>query len=79
MILENYTLKGEFRTDFAEFGESTCCICFDDYESVKIIRKINRCGHIFHSDCIENWFSKGVNEPKCPLCNLNIMIEGDYL
>eukprot|EP00347_Sterkiella_histriomuscorum_P021150 403335063 len=72
-----FTMKGEFDKGFAEFGENTCCICFDDYETEKIIRKINRCGHIFHQVCLENWIGNKIREPKCPLCNLNIKFEDE--
>jgi RING-H2 zinc finger protein RHA1 len=58
-----------------EFGEETCCICFDDYLKENTIRKLLRCGHIFHGACVENWFANKIKEPKCPLCNLNVIEE----
>lgn len=68
-------MKGEFKEEFAEFGENTCCICFEDYEKLKVIRKVGGCGHIFHSECLEKWIINKLKEPKCPLCNLNIIID----
>ncbi len=74
-LLEMYTMKGEFDKNFLEYGESTCCICFEDYETQKTIRKINRCGHLFHCLCLQNWIGSKIREPKCPLCNLMINFE----
>ena len=74
-ITDTFTIKGKFDKGFAEFGENNCSICFDDYETNKVIRKISRCGHLFHSICLENWIAKNIKEPRCPLCNLNIMME----
>ncbi len=31
-LLDLFTMKGIFDKGFAEYEESTCCICFDDYE-----------------------------------------------
>ena len=32
-LLDAYTLEGDFDKNFLEYGESTCCICFEDYET----------------------------------------------
>ncbi|CDW75793.1 nep1-interacting protein 2-like [Stylonychia lemnae] len=76
-VMDLFTVKGKFDKGFAEFGESNCSICFDDYETNNIIRKISRCGHLFHNVCLENWVAKNIREPRCPLCNLNIMEDED--
>ena len=47
----------------------TCIICLEMLHSKDTIRKINICGHIFCSGCIEKW----LNENKtCPLCKTEI-------
>ena len=40
-----------------------CPICLDEFQEKKMI-KIN-CGHLFHSQCIEQWIT--VNA-RCPVC-----------
>ncbi len=40
----------------------TCCICLEDNE---IDLKTLLCGHKYHRECIETWFTK---EESCPLC-----------
>ncbi|CDW83530.1 ring-h2 finger protein atl32-like [Stylonychia lemnae] len=76
-LMLTFTMKGEFDKGFAEFGENNCVICFDDYVNNKIIRKINRCGHLFHSECLDNWIIQHLSDPKCPLCNLNIKFDDE--
>lgn len=44
-------------------ADSTCAICQDNL-SIRI-RRINKCGHCFCSECIETWLAMS---KKCPLC-----------
>ena len=44
---------------------SPCAICLNDVRSTRNNSPI-RCGHMFHSHCLEEWKSKGKNT--CPLC-----------
>ena len=49
--------------------ESKCHICNEEYTMYDICRKIENCGHYYHSDCIDNWF---INNKNCPICNQNV-------
>ena len=44
---------------------STCSICLNQVRPTRTNPPI-RCGHIFHSDCLESWKEKGKNT--CPMC-----------
>lgn len=44
---------------------STCSICLNQVRPTRTNPPI-RCGHIFHSDCLEAWKEKGKNT--CPVC-----------
>ena len=43
----------------------TCSICLGEVRSTRSNPPI-RCGHIFHSHCLQGWKNKGKNT--CPVC-----------
>lgn len=43
-----------------------CAIC---QEGVTVATRIRTCGHCFHADCIERWFSMN---PRCPVCRHDV-------
>jgi hypothetical protein len=50
-----------------------CAICITDNNSNSISLK---CNHTYHNDCIKPWIyecTKQEKQPKCPLCNDNII------
>ena len=46
-----------------EKEENECSICLENIEEGS--KKIVRCGHIFHGECIGKWLE---DHDKCPLC-----------
>ncbi|KAL3115635.1 hypothetical protein niasHT_012778 [Heterodera trifolii] len=42
-----------------------CAICLDQIDLETFVRPLP-CNHIFHNECIENWY--GSNHETCPLC-----------
>ncbi len=46
-----------------------CAICQDVIQGDESIRKINRCGHLFHQNCVDTWFMTNV---RCPVCRADI-------
>ena len=44
---------------------SQCAICLNEVRTTRSNPPI-RCGHTFHSNCLEEWKGKGKNT--CPLC-----------
>lgn len=54
--------------------ETNCSICqshvLEDLSgSVNTWRRIRQCGHMFHTSCIDRWFSQNIH---CPLCRTDI-------
>ncbi|KAJ5172669.1 hypothetical protein N7492_005262 [Penicillium capsulatum] len=43
-----------------------CLICLSDYEVAEEVRELEKCKHVFHRDCIDQWLTTGRNS--CPLC-----------
>ena len=52
------------RVKTRKFLVSECTICLDPITNDSMCRMLN-CYHIFHADCIDNWFAK---DPTCPNC-----------
>lgn len=46
-------------------NERKCVICLCGIEEGEKCRRMNVCGHVFHKDCIDEWF---MVEHHCPLC-----------
>ena len=44
---------------------STCSICLNEVRSTRNNSGL-RCGHLFHSECLEAWKKRGKNT--CPVC-----------
>ena len=44
---------------------STCSICLNEVKSTRATPP-TRCGHMFHSHCLQEWKNKGKNT--CPVC-----------
>mmetsp|Transcript_21404 Transcript_21404/g.31267 ORF Transcript_21404/g.31267 Transcript_21404/m.31267 type:complete len:87 (+) Transcript_21404:2-262(+) len=48
--------------------DSKCPIClggFDPTESSHQLRRLDHCGHTFHSSCLQTWLATKTN---CPVC-----------
>jgi len=45
---------------------TTCSIC---QEGLTRCVRLRHCGHFFHADCIEQWFTMS---PRCPMCRHDI-------
>lgn len=46
-----------------------CGICVDSYKAEDVVVAAGKCGHIFHSPCLEDWCKK---QPTCPVCREHI-------
>ena len=46
--------------------DTTCSIC---QETVTCASRVRGCGHLFHGDCIRQWFTMN---PRCPMCREDI-------
>lgn len=46
-----------------------CPICTDGFLPEQSCTKINHCEHIFHRDCLRQWFQ--IN-PQCPMCRFDV-------
>ena len=49
--------------------EECCAVCQEDIEPTVEVRQIKQCTHVFHKDCVDQWFEQSVF---CPICRLDI-------
>ncbi|CAI2364822.1 unnamed protein product [Moneuplotes crassus] len=59
-----------------KFEQTQCVICIEDFkvEDNEKVRIMPECNHVFHSECIEQWFNNRSNdELLCPLCNIKVL------
>ncbi|KAF2145207.1 uncharacterized protein K452DRAFT_284605 [Aplosporella prunicola CBS 121167] len=47
-------------------SEQRCLVCLSEYEVNEEARRLIKCGHLFHRECIDQWLTTGRNS--CPLC-----------
>ena len=62
---------------FRNKNKDDCCvICQDDYHKNKKCVQLY-CDHVFHKECIKDWFSQKLT---CPLCNNHLITKkGDTI
>lgn len=47
-------------------ADQRCLVCLCDFEIKDVARKLVKCNHLFHKECIDQWLTTGRNS--CPLC-----------
>lgn len=57
-----------------EISEESCSICLESFQTIRYKRK-TRCGHVFCSECLHEWFRK---KQTCPLCNQSLNSGGPF-
>jgi len=67
-ILENCTTNNKIieLTQCGSLNNDICIICQEDDQ--KNLVKINKCGHIFHNECLLEWLTRNNS---CPICRIS--------
>ncbi|KAL2396962.1 hypothetical protein ABEF93_005262 [Exophiala dermatitidis] len=71
LVVQNDGFVGEAITDgdatsiIVNAGER-CLICLSDYADSEELRRLDKCHHLYHRDCIDEWLTTGRNS--CPMC-----------
>ncbi|XP_059281668.1 RING-H2 finger protein ATL57-like [Lycium ferocissimum] len=60
---------------FAATKPLDCPICLSDFEHGDKGRKIEKCNHMFHENCLDKWLMHGKGQATCPLCRSVIIPE----
>ena len=58
-------------TPFVSDEDAECALCMDTLSRGEMIRVLPRCGHQYHTKCIDRWLLEGQahQRRRCPLCN----------
>ncbi|CEM05281.1 unnamed protein product [Vitrella brassicaformis CCMP3155] len=56
-------------TGVEEGAEGVCAICHEEFETLTLIRRVDKCGHKYHVWCLDVWLEKAHN---CPMCRLDL-------
>ena len=59
----------------------TCSVCTESLISKDDSVSTTRCGHVFHTKCVTQWFQTGKNNcPQCrSICGMNQMIQTYFI
>ncbi len=64
----NSAAATQYGTVAATVDDVGCSICRNEFNVDSTSLELS-CGHVFHSDCINVWFTQSVQQPpSCPLC-----------
>ncbi|EGC31342.1 hypothetical protein DICPUDRAFT_24824, partial [Dictyostelium purpureum] len=49
--------------------DSRCSICLDDFIKDQHIKRLPKCSHFYHAECIDEWLT---SSKTCPLCKTEL-------
>jgi hypothetical protein len=73
--IEESTIRVEFGKEcggsavFSRRDNTECHVCLEPFQVGETIRKIIRCSHSFHVQCIDTWLKKKLT---CPVCRCHV-------
>ena len=69
-IINENSKKSTFTMQVKDFSsDGNCVVCLERFSDKNVVRKLLKCGHIFHEHCLTDWIKTDLKEPKCPHCN----------
>jgi len=48
-----------------------CAVCLEKFEEEESLRLLPKCSHVFHTECIDAWFT---SHSTCPLCRTSLKV-----
>uniref|UniRef100_A0A7S0XLU8 RING-type domain-containing protein n=1 Tax=Chrysocystis fragilis TaxID=1411660 RepID=A0A7S0XLU8_9STRA len=67
---ENFLERSELEKAYAEAFNDVCPICAEAWAPGDVYRRLERCGHHFHIECIDRWAMTSADKGRTPLCPL---------
>jgi hypothetical protein len=69
--LKNIVFKKIKRVKKNKLLKEECVICLQNYKKREKYIELY-CNHIFHYECIKDWFIECNKSIRCPLCNVSV-------
>tara|TARA_Y100001972_G_C7645725_1_gene324501 strand:- start:511 stop:966 length:456 start_codon:yes stop_codon:yes gene_type:complete len=72
VLTKDDSIELEFTGDIykkKEGIEDSCCICLNNIENCEFIYKCDKCNHVNHYDCMNEWVKRKM---ECPACRTDI-------
>ncbi|KAL2942153.1 RING-H2 finger protein ATL39 [Bienertia sinuspersici] len=51
-------------------GMNVCVICLAVFKEDEMLRSMPKCGHVFHSNCVDSWLQ---THSTCPCCRASLV------
>ena len=48
-----------------EKTDTQCSVCLEEMKKGEEVCELKRCGHVFHNECVNEWFK---TKNSCPVC-----------
>jgi hypothetical protein len=68
LFIEEENIDDETNID-DDIPRNRCVICMENIDNNSIVRRLNKCNHYFHINCIDKWFETKIT---CPTCRQDI-------
>ncbi|CAN6214284.1 unnamed protein product [Urochloa humidicola] len=62
--------QAEAAIDGASGGAGDCAVCLEAFEPGDRCRRLPRCEHSFHAECVDSWLRKS---GACPVCRADVL------
>lgn len=66
-VIAQFPLVSFEKDSSSATNDTRCVVCLADYDAGEVLRKIPKCDHLFHVQCIGTWLR---SHSTCPICRL---------
>ncbi|XP_010455543.1 PREDICTED: E3 ubiquitin-protein ligase RHA1B-like [Camelina sativa] len=64
-------------SDLLTVPDDCCTVCLADFKSDDKVRKLPKCGHVFHHRCLDRWVVDCC-KMTCPICRNRFLPKANY-
>jgi hypothetical protein len=72
MTIDEKTKDLKYKKKKDKFNQRICVVCFEKFKKGAKLKKVVDCKHIFHLSCLSDWIKSRIENPTCPMCNVEM-------